>query len=264
MNIKSIGHKTNLIYSQVSGNIEEKDKYFVVRTPSRPDFYWGNYLLYKYGIGHKINADEAIDNFIEEFGPYDDTGYTAITFDDYSSAENLVEAFEERGFLSLKNKVLCTDTISKNDKVREEANIRPLESDRDWEMALDVHFEENWPYGTDEQQRQFLKEEQDDFRKIVSAGLGKRYGLFQGDFLMGELGVYWEDGLARFNNVATHKDYRRQGVCSNLVYAVSKIMIDQGITRLVMEADEDYHAAQIYESLGFSVFEKIILFERYK
>ena len=73
---------------------------------------------------------------------------------------------------------------------------------------------------------------------------------------------FWKDGVARFNNVSTKIEYRRIGACSTLIYKISKIMLERNnIHKLVMETDDGYHAARIYESIGFKKMEKIISLE---
>ena len=63
--------------------------------------------------------------------------------------------------------------------------------------------------------------------------------------------------LGRFQNVSTKESFRRQGICGTLVhYAANYAFKQHGAKRLIMEADEDYIAARIYESIGFKVIEK--------
>ena len=82
--------------------------------------------------------------------------------------------------------------------------------------------------------------------------MGHWYGAYLHDQLVGDLGIFFEQSIGRFQNVETHPDYRRQGICSTLVYECSKIAFETyGVQTLVMEADANYHAARIYESVGF-------------
>lgn len=86
----------------------------------------------------------------------------------------------------------------------------------------------------------------------LGVGLSKREFLHFGDKLVGELGIYFENGLGRFQSVGTHPDFRRRGICGTMVYLAAKMaMAEFDIKTLVMEADADYHVAKIYESVGF-------------
>ena len=46
MDVKSLGYKTDLIFPAFDGEIVDRGDYLVVRTPSNPYFYWGNFLLF--------------------------------------------------------------------------------------------------------------------------------------------------------------------------------------------------------------------------
>lgn len=57
--------------------------------------------------------------------------------------------------------------------------------------------------------------------------------------------------------VATHPDHERKGVCPTLVYESSKFAFQNlNVNGLIMVADENYHAARIYESVGFKPSQK--------
>lgn len=78
------------------------------------------------------------------------------------------------------------------------------------------------------------------------------FGVESAGKLIGDAGIFWAGHIGRFNVVATHREYRRMGVCSTLIYEASmSVFATLGLEALVMEADEDYHAARIYESVGF-------------
>ena len=46
VHIKSLGYQTDLIFPAFEGEIADRGDYVVVRTPSNPTFYWGNFLLF--------------------------------------------------------------------------------------------------------------------------------------------------------------------------------------------------------------------------
>ena len=45
MHIRSLGWRTDLIFPRFDGVVTDRGDYLVVRTPSNPGFYWGNFLL---------------------------------------------------------------------------------------------------------------------------------------------------------------------------------------------------------------------------
>ena len=46
--IRNLGYRTDCVILHYNGQIEEKEDYYVIRTPSNPTYYWGNFLLYKF------------------------------------------------------------------------------------------------------------------------------------------------------------------------------------------------------------------------
>ena len=72
----------------------------------------------------------------------------------------------------------------------------------------------------------------------------------------GHLGLFFEDGIGRFQLVMTDPAFRNRGVCRTLVHSVARHGLNFA-TRLVMIADENYHAAGIYERVGFRPRERM-------
>ena len=47
MSIQSLGYRTDLFFSRLSGEVTDNGEYLCIRTPSNPTYWWGNYLLFK-------------------------------------------------------------------------------------------------------------------------------------------------------------------------------------------------------------------------
>ncbi len=59
-------------------------------------------------------------------------------------------------------------------------------------------------------------------------------------------------GLARYQRVETHPEFRGRGLAGTLVWQVGRYGFDElGVQRLVMVADPAYLAVRIYRSVGF-------------
>ncbi|MGK0367841.1 MAG: ribosomal protein S18 acetylase RimI-like enzyme, partial [Thermoproteota archaeon] len=97
------------------------------------------------------------------------------------------------------------------------------------------------------------------YRKMIQAGLGQYFGAFLEGKLVGSLGLFRDKEVGRFQIVGTDPNFQRRGVCSSLVYHSAKYGFQKmGLSTLVMVADEAYHAAKIYESVGFKPTQKQI------
>lgn len=124
-------------------------------------------------------------------------------------------------------------------------NIRLIESDSDWRKLFESHPEE------------YLKNQLIQQRVWTQKGNGYFFGAFYNEELVADLGIFFQDEIGRFQNVITKESFRRQGICGTLVhYAADYVFKHSQVKRLIMEADENYIAARIYESVGFKAFEK--------
>ena len=259
--LKSYALRTSLIMDKFFATVTENSDYIVIKTPQRPDYFWGNYIIMKSPPTHG-DFEDWISIFELEIGTRNELGYVAIGIDTIDGDDCVVEEFKENGFDIQVSKILLAENIIKPRKFNDLIEVRPYSSEEDWANYLEIHFTPNWNYGTEAEQKEFLKDEMESFRRFVKSENAQRYGAFLNGEMIAELGVFWEGNVARFNNVATHSDHRRKGACSSLVYHVSKMMLDRSeITTLVMEADEDYHAARIYEEVGFEPTQRLISLE---
>lgn len=99
---------------------------------------------------------------------------------------------------------------------------------------------------------EFKKQQMSQYRKMAEAGLGFWFGAFLEGTLVGDLGVFHERSVGRYQSIETHPEYRRQGVCGTLAYEAGQAMIKEAqLKLLVIEADPEYHAVLIYKSIGF-------------
>ena len=187
-----------------SGIVFDRGDYLVVKTPSRPNYYWGNYLMMK-GPPRAGDLDSWVGKFEAEFGRRMDRGFIALTWDSVDGDQGVITPFADFGFSIQKSTILTAQSICKPPKYNPDLAIRQFESDKDWDDYVEIHFDPNWRYGDPASQRQFLKASADQFREIVDAGCGVRLGVeFEGN-LIGDAGLYWAGNVGRFNAINTPK-----------------------------------------------------------
>lgn len=262
MNIKSLGFKTDLIFNRHDGLIIDRGDYIVIKTLKNLHYFWGNYIIFPeppteddYEIWTSI--------YKKEFSSVREINFIALAWDNPKGEQGDIDKFLEAGFSLNSSKVLTAETVNMPPKFNKDIIVRPIETDEEWNAVIDVQMTDDW-YLEADSQRPFLTKQTKTLRDMVNAGFGKRFGAFLENTLVGELGIYFDKDIARFNNVATHRDFRRKGVCGTLVYLASKVAFkEMGAKTLVMVADEDYHAAGIYESVGFKPTEKQLSLEWY-
>ena len=101
-------------------------------------------------------------------------------------------------------------------------------------------------------------------RTLTEAGHGSWFGAFVNGQLVAQLGLVTDgSGIARYQDVETHPQWRRQGLGGTLVWRAGQHGLDNlGATMLVMTADPNYVAIRVYRSVGFVDAEAQIGFER--
>lgn len=252
MQPRSLGYRTDLIFPAFDGQILDRGDYLVILTRSNPTFFWGNFLLFsappKPGDLEKWKA-----LFAREIGTQIQAGHYAFGWDTVSGEQGCVEPFVADGFNLSQNVVLATQQVKIPPKYNPHVTVHPLESDADWEQAIQNQIACREAGHTLEHYTRFKRDQMQRYRQMSAAGLGHWFGAFLGEQLTAELGLFKSGRLGRFQQVGTHPTYRRQGICGALVYQASRYGFEHmGLETLVMVADENYHAAKIYESIGFT------------
>jgi ribosomal protein S18 acetylase RimI-like enzyme len=101
------------------------------------------------------------------------------------------------------------------------------------------------------------------YRRLQDEGHGFWLGGWVGGRLVADLGLFARDGLARYQHVETHPAFRRQGIARRMVHeAAVRGAAAYGIDTFVIVADPDYHAIELYRSLGFEGTEDMVGVER--
>ena len=97
------------------------------------------------------------------------------------------------------------------------------------------------------------------YQDMSETGLGHWFGAFYNGKLVGDCGLYVFENVGRYQAVGTHPNFRKMGVCAGLIFASARFGLDKlDVKTMVMVADPEYHAARVYESIGFRQTEKAI------
>jgi len=98
------------------------------------------------------------------------------------------------------------------------------------------------------------------FMNFTVGNMRLRQGVVEGDWwlglldgqIAGSMGLYFDGALGRFQLVDTHPAYRRRGVARTLLQGLIRTGLARPATRrLVISADRDYFAADLYAACGF-------------
>jgi hypothetical protein len=251
MNIKSLGRQTDLIFARFAGSVVDRGNYVLIQTPSNPGYHWGNFLIFDHAP-RRGDLKLWKELFDREFTYYQSPHHYVFTWDTPESDRGDIEEFLEAGFEFDTATVLSTATLHKPSHENHSITIRKISTNSEWDEATLLQINCADPKFVNEKYPAFKRTQMAAYRRMSEQNLGSWYGAYLDGKLVGDLGIFYSDGIGRYQNVETHPDHRNQGICGTLVYhAGMSAKSDFGIDRLVMEADASYHAARIYESVGF-------------
>jgi RimJ/RimL family protein N-acetyltransferase len=247
MELRSLAWRTDLALLRASGSeVEDRGDHLVVRTSQNPGFYWGNFLLLDSAPG-----PDAVPDWLRVFEKeFPDAEHRTFGIDGADGSVDDLAPFRAVGMGVEASTVMTARTVRESPHPNEEAMIRPLASDRDWEQQVDLALTDEDLHGG----RTFATRRAAAERSLVHQGRGQWFGAFLDGRLGASLGLFVAgDGLARYQGVMTHPDLRGRGLCGTLVHHAGRHGFDDlGVHTLVMVADPDYLAIRVYRSVGFA------------
>lgn len=251
MKMLSLGYRTDLALLRLGGTlVEDKGDHLVIRSPHNPTHWWGNFLL----LAKAPPASDA-QAWLSRFAVhFPDADYVAIGFDGTTHTADDLDWFAQRGFAVEASVVMTADAVHQPARVNLDAVYRPLASDDDWARSIELRMLckdldlDPDPY------RAFVTAKAETNRALVEAGQGQWFGAFVDGRLVAQMGLLsTEPGIARFQSVETEPSHRRQGLAGSLVHHASRCGFDQlGARTLVMVADPNYFAIDLYRAVGFT------------
>jgi ribosomal protein S18 acetylase RimI-like enzyme len=256
MKITSLSRRTDLIFARFSGEVKDCGHYTLIQTKNNPGYHWGNYMVFDHAPA-KGDLMRWRELFKKEFTYYDEPHHMVFTWETNPTSPGDYKEFVEAGFEFDEAVVLSTQKVTPPKKRNNQIEIRKVITAEGWEDAIQLQIACSNPKYMNSSYESFKREQMGQYRKMSEAGLGYWFVAYVGNKPAADLGIFFENKLGRYQNVGTHPDYRRQGICQTLVYETAQIAFNEfKVDTLVMEADANYHAAKIYESVGFTPTEK--------
>ncbi len=258
MDITSIGFLSETLFQRYNGIVRDSGDCIEVRTPANYDFWFGNYLLL---AGPPLAAEIAdwIARFDAAFADEPMVRHKCLQWpDDGRDTHAMRTEFERLGWEFDQTSVLAATVSKAVTKAPEGVDIREVTRAEDWEKVLEHHVLTRPEGFAEKAYRSFKIMRLAVFQALIYEARGHWYGAFKGAELVADMGIFHREGISRFQEVSTHPDHRRQGICAALVHAVS--CLEQAArpgNKMVILADKGEPAERIYKRLGYAEIEQM-------
>ncbi|MEA2421212.1 MAG: hypothetical protein QOF55_311 [Thermoleophilaceae bacterium] len=223
--------------------------YLVYRSDRFPTYCAANGIEIRATRGLGLDGWEAI--FDREFGP-GTFEHRTFTFNREPEFEPLASAAATAGYdVTFLSYLIATEARPPG-PVPAGFTLEPVESEEAWQrlgrLEDRMSKDDPWYEGPESSERLFAK------TRYVSEQVGIEWlTLLDADgALATKLGLFRHGPVYRLQDVGTAPEYRRRGLSSYLLrVALARALHEGGADGLVVEADTEYHAIDLYRKLGF-------------
>ena len=133
----SLGFRTDLMLRKMAGSlITDSAAHVVVRTPTNPGFWWGNFVLFN-APAQQGDATRWRAAVSDEFP---EAPHLALGVDGIDGDAGDTSVLAELGVTTEVNSVLTATRLVPPARQGAEITVRPLTSDGDWAQAMHLRF----------------------------------------------------------------------------------------------------------------------------
>jgi len=262
VHIDSLGFRTDIMLLTLGGGeVDDRGDHLVVRSPQAPDYWWGNFVLFR-----QAPAPGDLRSWERAFtAGLPGSAHRAFGVDAAAAERSGCAEFAAAGYDVECSSVLTAAVLHAPPRPPRAATCRVLDltDPRDLDAAIGVKLANAAPDapGGD---ADFVAHRMEAMRELQVGGHGAWFGAFEDGRMLSGLGLFTDGaGIARFQSVDTRPQARRRGLAGALVHhAGTHGLAEWGVTTLVIVADPDYHAIDIYRSVGFASTETQLQLER--
>ncbi|MCB1197513.1 MAG: GNAT family N-acetyltransferase [Deltaproteobacteria bacterium] len=255
MELISKGQKTDIVMDSLETSIENTPDYIVVRTPSMPDYYSGNKVIFPQPAQSEQEFAKWMDLYRQKFD-VPKQGFMHFTWDQ-NPAETDWTIYTKQGFTIFTGHTLSLQQIEKPARLNQQVRVRTIHWKQDFHSWKALHVDPHGSASIEYQQRYWqmkgLKLQQ--FQEIFP---GQRWVIEQDGELVADLGLYAIKDIARFHAPMVAPKWRKKGYATRLIYEAAVFAKQYWQVRemiLVSEVGSD--ADRLYAQLGFIKIEDI-------
>ncbi len=244
----SPGWATDLAVLEFSGSVvDERGDHLVVRTPTNPDYHWGNCLF----VLDEAAVDDA-ERWVTTFNAaFPNSSWVAIGLARMSS--------DAVAWTALGVELELDDVLTTRGQPLESAlpagySVRQL-GDDDWEQSISQAIAENERTGEEERDsyERFIRAKMQTRRSISEQGVAAFFGAFHDGTLVADLGIVRCGTTARYQAVGTDLEHRGRGLASHLLGVAGAWAAQRGCDQWVIVTEATNPAGRVYRKAGFEL-----------
>jgi GNAT superfamily N-acetyltransferase len=255
MFVRSLALRTEIMFAEIDGEVVDHGTYTVVRTPTNPTFFWGNFLAL--GAAPTVSALEQGGEVMRLFeAEFPAARHRLVAWDDIHAGSFDAAPFERIGFTQdNETSLLRLDHVGALRAPSQAWTIRATRPD-EWPVVFALLDRCMTPVEHAARYREFLRLQVERYARFVNDGHGSWFGVFEGDNLIGTCGVFSRAELTRYQVVSVDEPWRGRGVASALVAAVARFALEKWNVPALMGAAPGSQAERIYARVGFAPIER--------
>lgn len=243
----SIALATELELAATCGTITDRGDYLVVAT-NDPSYYLGNLLV----LPAPPQVGEVAywrRRFEDEFRGRPNVRHVAFRWDGSAGDPGARDELLAAGFTIEDSWVMAASHVAPGST---RLSIRPL-LPADMPAVADLGFAISDDHS--DGYRKFVNRRARWKADLVEARLATFLGAFDGDQLVGSLGLVPLGDVARYQDVQTAATHRKRGIASALLGEAAAAVPAR---RYIIVADPESDASRIYTRAGFTVIERMV------
>lgn len=238
---------------RLAGSIlEDRSDHLIVRTPHIPSYWWGNFVL----LSRPLRDGDVpwLRKTCKDAFPR--ASNLAVGIDGTAGEAGWPAELDQLNLEVVTSSVMMGNAFSLGNHA-DPKGIRTLDADDDWKQLFRLREAWQGP-AADRSEQAFRAKRLVEARDLAKYGAAAWFGSFDADQLVGALGIVSDgEGIARYQEVETHPDHRRQGHARRLLQvAAGHARTRFAAKQVVIVADPTYHAIELYRSLGFTEIEQ--------